>query len=346
MKGLLAACAALLIEALAFAGLMQQWLADEQLALLLFWLVHGLASVLAAEAAWLITPSRWRVGRYRLRGLYFSFAFFIPVLGIAGLLLVLFVAVRYPKTVSTDQYAQIREPQYLMTMRESQERSDIRAANARQILRDAKESVDNKLRVMLALQHMRPKVSVPLLQELLSDPVEDLRLLAYSMLDSWEKDLAQRIGQTQQALAAARARQSQREIINSHQRLAELYWEQVDTGLARGDLRTFALEQAKVQCEQALTLEPKLSGLWLHYGRVLLDLGNVAAAEKAFRLARKAGMSELYVMPELARIAWELGRPGDVSAFLRRISQQAHLPQGLHQVVRFWAPETERPTRP
>jgi tetratricopeptide (TPR) repeat protein len=251
---------------------------------------------------------------------------------------VLLLAVRYPKSAVAEHFEEIREPQYLMTMRESQELPDIRAAHARSILRDPRQSIDNKLRVMLALQHMRPKVSVPLLQGLLSDPAEDLRLLAYSMLEAWEKDLARRIGLTQQKLAKAREANIQQEMVNALQKLAELYWEQVDTGLARGDLRTFALEQAKEACEQALGLDARLGGHWLLYGQVLMELGHIAAAEKAFRLARRTGLSDLAVMPHLARIAWELGRPADVSAFLKRIRKTAHLPQGLHQVVQFWAP--------
>jgi polysaccharide biosynthesis protein PelE len=313
--------------------------------LVLFWGFHALAASLIAYGALMLTPSHWRHPPVLVWGFFFSFGFFIPVLGMVGLLVVLHVALRYPKSLGVRNYREIREPQYLMTLRESRERSDIRAAQARHILNDPKRSVDSKLRVMLALQHMRPKVAVPLLQGLLSDPVEDLRLLAYSMLDAWEKDLAQRIGVSQQALADATSRDSKREMINACHQLAELYWEQVDTGLARGDLKTFALEQAKEQCERALSLDPKLAGLWLHYGCVLMELGNVPAAEKAFRLAHKTGMSDIHVMPYLARIAYELNRFQDVRTFLKRINQGVHLSQGLHQVVHFWSPPPARGDR-
>jgi polysaccharide biosynthesis protein PelE len=337
MKMLMCMALTLLLEALSLFVLFDRLGLDDESLLLVFWGLHALASIAVAHWVWLMLPAHWQMGSKLSHALFFSFAFFIPLLGVLGLLVVLLLAVRYPKNVVADYFKEIREPQYLMTMRESQELPDIRAAHARHILRDPLQSIDNKLRVMLALQHMRPKVSVPLLQSLLSDPVEDLRLLAYSMLEAWEKDLARRIGQTQQALTQARDKKSEREMVNAHQKLAELYWEQVDTGLARGDLRIFALEQAKEQCEQALSLDARLAGHWLLYGQVLMELGHIAGAEKAFRLARRTGLPDLAVMPYLARIAWELGRPSDVAAFLKRIRKTAHLPQGLYQVVQFWA---------
>ena len=45
-----------------------------------------------------------------------------------------------------------------------------------------------------------------LLQGLLADPAEDIRLLAYSMMDAWEKDLTQRIQKAQTQLDDAAQR--------------------------------------------------------------------------------------------------------------------------------------------
>ena len=83
------------------------------------------------------------------------------------------------------------------------ERSDLRAADARRILKDPSLPLETRLRVLVALQSMRPKAAVPLLQGLLADPSEDIRLLAYSMVDAWEKDVTRQIQQARLRLAEA-----------------------------------------------------------------------------------------------------------------------------------------------
>jgi predicted Zn-dependent protease len=197
---------------------------------------------------------------------------------------------------------------------------------------------------LIALQGMRPKVAIPLLQGLLADPSEDIRLLAYSMMDAWEKDITQRLQAAQAMLApdqAETSKLSKAEIksnkLNAYRRLAELYWEQVDSGLARGDLRTFALHQAKHNCEKALWINTQQAGLWLLYSVVLIDLKQNKAANRALRLAFKAGAGEAQVYPRLARLAFEAGNFEATQTWMRRAGRAGHLPHVVRQSARYWA---------
>ncbi len=316
--------------------------------LLAYFGLHAIASLLVSGIAWRLLPAHLRQPWWSVLALLFSFAFFIPGLGVISMVLVIHVARRYPSVVGVERYVEIKEPQFHSNEKEKREQSDIRVSQARRILHDPNQSVETKLRVLIALQHMRPKVAIPLLQGLLADRAEDIRLLAYSMMDAWEKDITVRLQTAQTQLDAAVAKgaattDSRHDAgfdkighINAHRKLAELYWEQVDTGLARGDLRTFALQKAKAHCEDALLLDALIGGLWLLYGLVLIELQQRDGAHRALLLARKAGMSDVQVMPHLARIAFDAGRYDEVQKWMGRLARQENLPHHLRNAVRYW----------
>lgn len=332
---------ALSAEAASLALLSQTTSASSLVA---YFIVHAIASAAVTIMAWVLVPAHLKRPRWGVLALLFSFDFFIPGLGVLAMLIVLHVATRFPSVVGTERYVDIAEPVFVSSEKEKREASDVRAGYARRILRDPRQTVDTKLRVLIALQSMRPKVAIPLLQGLLADPSEDIRLLAYSMMNAWEKDITQRL-QTAQALLEPSeletAKRSKEEVkstqLNAHRKLAELYWEQVDSGLARGDLRTFALQQAKRHCEKALWLDTQQAGLWLLYSMVLIELHQNQAANRALRLAYKAGASGAVVYPRLARLAFEAGNYEATKTWMRRAGRSGHLPHVVRQCVRYWA---------
>ena len=313
--------------------------------LLAYFLLHSVAAALVTALAWMLLPSRLRKPRWAVLGLLFTFDFFIPGLGVVAMVAVIHIALRFPSVVQHERFTEVSEPVFMSSEKENRGQADIRAGHARRILRDPTQSVDTKLRVLIALQNMRPKVAIPLLQGLLADPAEDIRLLAYSMMDAWEKDLTQRIQKAQAQLEEAAKKagvvdansEHKAVTINAHRRMAELYWEQVDTGLARGDLRTFALKKAKDHCEAALPLDAHMGGMWLLYSLILIELNMGDAAKRTLRLARKAGLPDTQVLPHLARVAFDAGDYEEVAQWMRRAARAGHLPHHLRQVARYWA---------
>jgi polysaccharide biosynthesis protein PelE len=311
--------------------------------LLSYFALHGLASVMVTVLAWLLLPAHLKTPRWAVLALLFSFDFFIPGLGVISMVVVLHVATRFPSAIRAERYAEIVEPVFLSSEKEKREQSDVRAGHARRILGDPKQSVDTKLRVLIALQGMRPKVAIPLLQGLLADPSEDIRLLAYSLMDAWEKDITTRIQTAQGQLEAAQkagsettSEEHKTQQINAHRRLAELYWEQVDSGLARGDLRTFSLGLAKSHCEAALPMDARVAGLWMLYSTILIELGEPAAAQRTLLLARKAGAPDTAVLPSLARLSFDDGDFVQAQTWMRRAGRAGHLTNTVRQCVRYW----------
>ena len=298
--------------------------------------LHAVASALVSWLAWVLLPSNFKRPIVPACALLWAFAFFIPVLGIAAILVVVQVAQRFPRILRSERYVTVRMPEFSGVQREATERSDLRAGDARRILKDATQPLETRLRVLVALQSMEPKAAVPLLISLLSDPSEDIRLLAYSMVDSWEKDLVQKIQRAAAELEEARKLGTAATVINALRRLAELHWTQADTGLARGDLRRFALEHAQKYCEQVQALDTRAPGIWALYARILTELGHLDAAVQAVKMARRLRLPMAEAFSLMAQIAYAQGNYAAVRRYASALPDDGLLPSSVLRSAAFW----------
>ena len=298
--------------------------------------LHAVASALVSWLAWVLLPSNFKRPIVPACALLWAFAFFIPVLGIAAILVVVQVAQRFPRILRSERYVTVRMPEFSGVQREATERSDLRAGDARRILKDATQPLETRLRVLVALQSMEPKAAVPLLISLLSDPSEDIRLLAYSMVDSWEKDLVQKIQRATAELEEARKLGTAATVINALRRLAELHWTQADTGLARGDLRRFALEHAQKYCEQVQALDTRAPGIWALYARILTELGHLDAAVQAVKMARRLRLPMAEAFSLMAQIAYAQGNYAAVRRYASALPDDGLLPSSVLRSAAFW----------
>ncbi|MBC7608346.1 MAG: hypothetical protein H7228_02035 [Polaromonas sp.] len=307
-----------------------------QLHLVSYFLLHAVASAVVTWLAWVLLPNNFKKPFLPACALLWAFAFFIPVLGVTAILIVVQVAKRFPRILRTERYVTVRMPEFSGVQREATERGDLRAGDARRILKDATQPLETRLRVLVALQSMEPKAAVPLLISLLSDPSEDIRLLAYSMVDSWEKDLVQKIQRANAELDVARESGSNTLIVNALRRLAELHWTQADTGLARGDLRRFALEHAQQYCEQVQALDTRAPGIWALYARILTELGHLVAAVKAVKMARRLRMPMAEAYSLMAQIAYAQRNYPAVRRYANMLPDDGLLPSSVLRSAAFW----------
>ena len=304
--------------------------------LMVYFALHALASGGAAWLAWSLLPLHYKQPVHATFALLYGLAFFIPVLGVVATVVAVQVAQRFPKILRTERYVTVTMPEFSNVQQEATERSDLRVGDARRILKDYSLPLAMRLRVLVALQSMRPKATVPLLQSLLADPSEDIRLLAYSMVESWEKDLSKQILEAMNSLREARDGDERAPLVNALQRLAELHWVQADSGLARGDLKVFALEQAQKACEDVLMLDGYVPSVWQLYAKILIELDKLPAAARALQLARKVRMPEQEIWPLMAQIAFMKRDLGEVRRFIGHLPDTDRLPHQLQGMASFW----------
>ena len=96
------------------------------------------------------------------------------------------------------------------------------------VLRHAPDT-EKRMAALFATRRMPPREAIPILKLALRDPADDVRLLAYSMLDKQESEINLRIEAALRQLAAEGAHRTA-----LHDALARWYWELAYLGLAQG----------------------------------------------------------------------------------------------------------------
>jgi hypothetical protein len=184
---------------------------------------------------------------------------------------------------------------------------------------------NTRLKSVLATRRLDGACATQLLRAALRDSHEDVRLLAYALLEDRERQADATVRDLLATLAAAPP--ARRAAIN--ERLANAYWELCYQGLVAGELESFSLARALEHLDAAgasaavistanpasafggksmkapgVTTPPAiLAARLLLRGRVLLRQGAPAAARAALAESRRLGMPARTVDPYLLETA-------------------------------------------
>jgi tetratricopeptide (TPR) repeat protein len=269
-------------------------------AVALLLVVHAAISLAVALTGVARLPALLREPRWAVVTLLWNFAFIAPVLGPVAIVLITRRS-RYQahRAARRARPASVVLPEYDVqagdhAVRNSQ--GDIRSRL------DPQVPGTIRMQSLLTLQAVPGRVANPILESLLGDDSDDVRLLAFGMLDSGEKHISRAI-QHERAQLESELSAAQRFDCLRH--LAELHWELVYAGLAQGELRRHILRQARDYIDQALaTGEVPTPGLLLLQGRVMLEQNDYDEAEQALHRAIDRGLPPVSALPYLAEIAY------------------------------------------
>jgi tetratricopeptide (TPR) repeat protein len=291
---------------------------------------HALASALVATVLFPLLTREQRSRPLHPYLFFFAVAFFVPVLGVAGLLGAVLIGRLVPEKARAETIEMHEAPVY--DPRAGEVASVRSKGGVRVQLGDSGAPVETRLKALLAVQALPARVANPMVREMLSDPSDDLRLVAYGILDAREKSINARIHAASQRLAQM---PPARERAQLERQLADLYWELVYQGLVQGDLRDHAMAQSRRHLDQALSLDPEDAGLWALCGRLASQEGDYGEAERAFERARQFGLPEARVLPYLAEVAFRQRRFDEVQALAGRLAAGPQV-QRIAQVLRYW----------
>lgn len=291
---------------------------------------HALASAMATEFCIGHVPRELLGRRFFLRLLLFNFAFIAPMLGAIGMAYVLHITLgREHRRSAKLQHASMALPEY-----------DVQGPPAQ---RSAQGSIRSRLdssvpdavrmQSLLTLQAVPQRVANPILENLLGDSTDDIRMVAFGMLDAEEKKINGSIALEMDALARAN---SQEQRHSSLRKLAELHWELVYASLASGELRDHILATAQGYIQEALALPlPKHSGLLYLQARIMMGQGRLEQAQDLFQQALHAGHPAVSVYPYLGEIAY-LQREFAVVTEYMRLLAQLRAAKKSGQTVDYW----------
>lgn len=295
-----------------------------------FLLLHPVACMLLAAGVWQLLPARYQSPWPWAPLLLFSIAFFIPLLGAAGVLMSLAPALWVQRRREYKCWHALSAPQLPFKPASQQASPLFDDGSLQDVLRLAPDP-DRRLAAIMATRRMPGQSAVPLLQLALRDPVDDVRLLAYSMLDQQETLINERIkllltrldtadGNTKAALHAA---------------LAHGFWELAYLGLAQGSVFRHVLMQAREHVEAALQMgaNPELELLG---ARVALEQGLPEHAKLFLRRAEEGGIAAEKITGFRAEAAFLSAKYDEVPGLLASLPGDVLRRPPFTELARYW----------
>lgn len=319
---------------------MAAWLlvSRDDLHLLTFWALHGLSALTAGVLVWMLLPVGLRRPRRLSLALLVLLALFFPVVGVFGLLLAARLAQWLPmQRQDTDHLRETPQLQvFAVSHIDDAQRRDLPAGQTARIARDQSQPQAQRIRAVLALRDMSPRMTLPVLRQLLSDPDEEIRLLAYGISNTWEQRLTDALQTATRELDLVRqAGLSGPALARAAQRVAELQMEFIYQGLAQGDLRDFALAQALQYCNIARDALPRDTGLQMMFLRLSLAAAKTGDARAVLEQLTAEGASPTLWRPYAAELEWVDRHYPRIHGVLQPLGARQLAPR-LRPVVRVW----------
>jgi len=308
-------------------------------ALLAMLVLHALASAIVASGSYVLLPHKYMRPRVTVWLLLFLFAFVAPLIGAVGMLIIIWTTFRkesldgaLPKPVT------VPLPEFDVQAK------DVSRSGQGSIRSRLNPHVPSAIRLqsLMTLQAIPTRVANPILDELLSDNSDDVRLVAFGMLDAGEKKINADIPRERRQLDQADC-DAQRHTCLRH--LAELHWELIYASLAQGELRKHILSRTLQYVEATLALEPEPDAAMLFLkGRTLLAIGEYAPAQAAIEHAITLGHPLVSAVPYVAELAYQRRNFAQVKQSLLRL-EKLNVASRTRAVVDIWTGRDNFPHR-
>jgi len=295
-------------------------------------LLHITSCALMAAFLFPALPTHYRTRKTATIALLFALGFMAPIFGPLGVVLLVRLNLAGHQSGLRPQPLQTLDlPEFDLRSKESA-RAAQNAIRSR-LARHVPEPL--RLQSLLTLQAVPQTVANPILVDLLADEIDDIRLVAFGMLDAKEKNLSQHIQAEQKKLAnAATAGQRYASLCN----LAALHWELVYLSLAQKELRQHMLETAFSYVQQARQFPESSQDAQLTKleGRILMALGHHRQARAMFERSLELGQPKTAVLPYLAELAYLAGDYGQVRKLLGKLSGH-HVKPAIRMLIDLWS---------
>jgi len=304
--------------------------------LLLCLLVQACAALATSLGLAEMMPARYRLPRVGLIASLWFLNFAVPVGGMLCSIGALAIAAALPRPRAQLPVVLVEEPEFAANLIGTV--SYGRGARLKAELQNAEAGTSFRMTALLAMQTMPARTVSPLLQGMLADPLDDIRLLAYGILDNREKTLTQQILVERPKLdVKLHPELSDAERARANRTLAQLYSELIYENLVTGDVYRNAADQADGFAAAALEHDPNDAALWRLRGRLAIARLDLDGADTMLQRAIDCGFPRERMLPWLAETAYLRRDFARVRKLLAEMDNRAATPT-LAAVLDFWKP--------
>lgn len=207
---------------------------------------------------------------------------------------------------------------------------------ATKTLENSSESVEKRTEAMFIVGENVSFKENKLMQSLLSDDQDEIRLLAFSLLEQQERKIMNSISACKKAIADEKGKDDPNKLALNYKNIAILYWELIYRNLLEKDLRTMILKEAYHYANLAVQHLPKDAILWVLIGKIYLYEKKYDEAERAFKQAIHDNALDTLVYPYLAEIMFSQHKYVEIKKLLQPLTELKEIPR-LSEVVSFWS---------
>jgi polysaccharide biosynthesis protein PelE len=299
--------------------------------LLLIVFAHSLAcALMAVYLAGEFSGRYFDVGRNPAFALFFGFCFFIPVFGIAGIVIYLLSLKYLLPHGNRTEFSTVSLPPFMAESGGTAQGMGEGGAWSR--LKVAYVPRDLRLKALLAANNSSGMNSSRLLQFATGDSDDEIRLLAFNLFDRREKVISSSISHALHSLRETVDAGKRRETFRT---LAFSYWEAVYNDIVQDELADFYIGQSLEYAQQAADLGEEDPALQILMGRLFLRKGEIDRAEDAINAALDNGIHQDKAIPYLAELAYRKRDFAKLKHYFRTVRMLRHKP-GIGPVAQFW----------
>ncbi|MFJ2991059.1 lipopolysaccharide N-acetylglucosaminyl transferase [Pandoraea sp. NPDC087047] len=300
---------------------------------------QAVAALLAGGFVTCVLPASYRARR-RVFWHIALFAFFLPAAGMVVVGGVLLLGYLFPPPRTSLAAGKVETPGFVSHLVTRVRHGAGMRLRAR--LRNVRGERDDRVAALISVQALPSRVTSEIARDLLADPVEEVRLLAYGILDGLEKRIMQQIYAMRERHESA---PDEDERAHACRCLAQLYWELIYQNLVRGEVLRFTLERVEQFAREALEQHEDDASMWYLLGRCALLRERPEVAEMHLRQAQFHSFPTERLLPWLAEAAFQKRRYDRVAQLLGGLGAGVSGAKGsptataspvVQPAVRFW----------
>lgn len=293
---------------------------------------HAAANLITAFALLWFLPPTYRRNSYKSYICCFSLVFFTPILGTVGLLAAIIFGLREEQNINLNTQmwqATGLAPMPIRAPKNIQAKTNFDANGMQSRLRKS-DNFNEHLDIVLATRFMRDENAIPLLNMALRDPQDDVRLLAFSLLEKKNAEINTAIEGLQLRLVTEDKK------AKIHIAIAQNHLRLVRLELIQEEIKKQALTKARRHLNEALGEDPLDRTGYFVLGQVLLEQAEVEQAESAFAKALELGFADGEVYPFLAKTAYLRRQFHKISDYLKKIPEEHLKYPPLADIGTYW----------
>ncbi|MBB72531.1 MAG: hypothetical protein CMF50_09060 [Legionellales bacterium] len=193
-------------------------------------------------------------------------------------------------------------------------------------------AIKKRIDALMAIDSSQVHGSNKALREVLSDSTDEIRLLAFGILDAKEKNITDKIHDLEDKLKLPHSAHHKAIL---EKEIAEFFWELVYQDLIIDDLQNYILVRALEHAERAAKVLKTDAGMWVLLSRIYIRLNKLDKGEQALKKADECGAPASKVWPYIAELLYGKRQWAELKRILFRNKGLRDIPH-IGPVIDFW----------